>query len=85
MIATMGTLKFALSVIEVLACLFLIVTILLQHGKAQGLGTIAGGAETFFSSNKARGMDAILSKITTVVAFLFVALAVVLNLIPNAG
>lgn len=85
MIATMGTLKFALSVVQVLACIFLIITILLQHGKSQGLGSIAGGAETFFGSNKARGMDAILSKMTAVVAFLFVALAVVLNLIPNAG
>ena len=81
----MGTLKFALSIIEVLACLFLIVTILLQHGKSQGLGSIAGGMDTFFSNNKSRGIDAILSKITTIIAFLFVALAIVLNLIPNVA
>lgn len=85
MIATMGTAKFVLSIIEVLACLFLIITVLLQHGKSQGLGSIGGGMDTFLSSNKARGMDAILSKMTTVIAFLFIVLAIVLNLIPNAG
>ena len=62
----MDTMHIVLSVIEVLACLFLIVTILLQEGASQGLsGT----------------MQSILSKITTGVAILFVVLAVVLNLI----
>lgn len=78
----MDTLHIVLSVIEVLACLFLIVTILLQSGSSQGLsGAIAGGAETFFGSNKARGMQAVLSKLTTAVAILFVVLAVALNLL----
>ena len=78
----MDTLHIVLSVIEVLACLFLIVTILLQSGASQGLsGAIAGGAETFFGSNKARGMQSVLSKLTTVVAIVFVVLAVALNLL----
>lgn len=78
----MDTLHIVLSVIEVLACLFLIVTILLQSGASQGLsGAIAGGAETFFGSNKARGMQAVLGKLTTVVAIVFVVLAVALNLL----
>ena len=78
----MDTLHIVLSVIEALACLFLIVTILLQSGASQGLsGAIAGGAETFFGSNKARGMQAVLGKLTTVVAILFVILAIALNLL----
>lgn len=76
----MGILKTVLSVIEVLACIFLIVTVLLQSSQEQGLsGAITGGAETFFGKNKARGMDAILHKITIGVAILFVVLAFVMN------
>ena len=78
----MDTMHIVMSVIEVLACLFLIVTILLQEGTSQGLsGTIAGGAETFFGSKKAHGMQSTLSKVTTVVAIVFVVLAVALNLL----
>ena len=40
----MDTMHIVMSVIEVLACLFLIVTFLLMEGTSQGLsGTIAGG------------------------------------------
>ena len=78
----MDTLHIVLSVIEVLACLFLIVTILLQSGASEGLsGAIAGGAETFFGSSKARGMQSVLGKLTTVVGIIFVVLAVVLDLV----
>ena len=77
----MDTVKFALSIVEVVASLFLIVTILLQPGKAQGLGAIDGGADTFFGANKARGIDAILAKLTTVIAVLWVVIAVALNLL----
>ena len=77
----MGTLKFALSIVEVVASLFLIITILLQPSKQQGLGAIEGGADTFFGANKARGIDAILPKITTVVAILFIIIAVALNVL----
>lgn len=78
----MDTLHIALSVIEVLACLFLIVTILLQEGTSQGLsGSISGGAETFFGSKKAHGMQSTLNRITGVVAVVFVVVAVALNLL----
>ena len=78
----MDTLHIVMSVVEVLACLFLIVTILLQEGASQGLsGTIAGGAETFFGSKKAHGMQSTLGRITTGVGILFVVLAVALNLL----
>ncbi len=77
----MDTVKFALSIVEVIASLFLIVTILLQPSKQQGLGAIQGGADTFFGANKARGIDAVLPKITTFMAVLFVVIAVALNVL----
>lgn len=77
----MESTQFVLSVIQVIASLFLIVTILLQKGKTQGLGAISGGADTFFSASKARGLDAILGKVTTVIAILFAIVSIVLNLL----
>ena len=68
-----------LIVIHVIISVILIVSVLMQHGKQQGLsGAIAGGAETFFGKNKGRTIDAVLKKVTAVVAILFVISSVVL-------
>lgn len=64
----------------VLASLGLIATVLLQSGKSAGLsGTIAGGAEQFFGKKK--GIDDLLSRLTSIVAIIFIVLALALNLI----
>ena len=68
-----------LSIVQVIACLFLIVTILLQKGPTQGLsGAISGGADTFYGRNKSTGIDAILAKITTFFCVVFVVLSLIL-------
>ena len=68
----------ALTIIHVVISLALVVVVLLQHGKQQGLsGAIAGGAETFFGKNKGRTVDAMLKKFTAVVAILFIASSIV--------
>ena len=78
----METLKLILTIIQVLAALFLIAVVLLQSGKSAGLsGAIAGGADTFLSKNKAKGVDAKLAKMTKWVASGFMVLTLVLNLI----
>ncbi|HBI64905.1 MAG TPA: preprotein translocase subunit SecG [Clostridiales bacterium] len=62
-----------LSVLQVISCLFLIVTILLQKAPTQGLsGAISGGQETFFGQNKATGIEALLANITKIFAVIFV-------------
>ena len=72
----------ALTIIHVVVSIALILVVLLQHGKQQGLsGAIAGGAETFFGKSKARTMDAMLGKLTSVCAVLFVILAVALHFV----
>ncbi len=54
----------------------LIIVVLLQSGKSAGLsGAISGGAEQLFGKQKARGMDAVLQKITIVLSVLFFLLA----------
>jgi preprotein translocase subunit SecG len=70
----------ALMVILLIASIILIISILLQSGNSDGLsGSIAGGAEQLFGKRKSRGYDALLSRITTVSAIIYIvdALAIV--------
>ena len=53
----------------------------MQEGKSAGLGSIAGMADSYWSKAKGRSMEGHLSKITTVLAILFLVLSFVLNII----
>lgn len=69
----------AVQILHVIIALVLIVVVLFQSGKSAGLsGSIAGGADTFFGKNKGRTIDAILSKWTSVIAFLFLITSIAL-------
>lgn len=77
----MTTMEIVLSVIMIIASLFLIVTVLLQSGAQQGIGAVDGGAETFFGAGKASAADKVLARLTTGVGIVFVIAAIVLNLL----
>ena len=69
----------ALKIILLVASIILTVSILLQSSNSAGLsGSIGGGAEQLFGKKRSSGYDAILSKISTVTAALFIALSLVL-------
>lgn len=71
-------------IIKIILCIFavfLIVVVLLQTGKGNGVGGALGGAEIAFGKSKARGIDALLSKLTKFAAIGFMVLAVALVLI----
>lgn len=74
----MGTLAIVLGIIDIILCIALVVLVISQEGNAQGLGSIAGGADTFFGQNKGRSMDRMLKKITTLLAVLFGIITIVL-------
>ncbi len=75
----MDILKIVLAVIYVLLCVGLVVAVLFQNSKQQGLsGAIAGTAETFFGKNKGRTIDAKLKKWTAIGAGVFLVLSLVL-------
>lgn len=68
-------------VLQLIASLILIASILLQSGKSAGLsGSIGGGAEQLFGKKKGRGYDTLLSKITTIGAAVFIVCSVLLIL-----
>ena len=76
----MEILRIVLTVIFVIDCIALTAVVLLQDGKQQGLGSIAGAADTYWGKNKGRSMEGGLVKATTVMAVLFFVLAAVLNM-----
>ncbi|MFC3886609.1 preprotein translocase subunit SecG [Bacillus songklensis] len=61
----------------VIVCIGLIVVVVLQSSKSAGLsGAISGGAEQLFGKQKARGIDAVLHRITIVLSILFFVLTI---------
>ena len=60
----MEILRIVLTVLFVIDCIGLTVIILMQEGKSQGLGTIAGMADTYWGRNKGRSMEGALVKAT---------------------
>lgn len=64
-------------ILLVVVSLGLIAVVLLQSGKSAGLsGAISGGAEQLMGKQKARGIDALLSKLTVVFAVAFMILSI---------
>lgn len=83
----MAVLEIILGALVLVASLILIFVIILQEGHRQGInGAISGGADTFLSKNKARTVDAFLSKWTKFIAigfFVLVLAAIVVGSIKG--
>jgi len=71
--------KTFLMILLCVASIILIVSVLLQSGNSAGLsGSIAGGAEQLFGKKKSKGYEAILTKVTSIAAVLFVVISIAL-------
>ena len=79
----MTALSIILNIVLILISLVLIAVVLMQQGQRQGLGAIAGGAETFFGKGKAKGLDAKLAKITKIAAIVFIVLAIACTIVVS--
>ena len=74
----------ALKIVLLIASIILTVSILLQSSNSAGLsGSIGGGAEQLFGKKRSSGYDAILSKISTVTAILFIVISLILVAIQD--
>ncbi|HHY59106.1 MAG TPA: preprotein translocase subunit SecG [Clostridia bacterium] len=72
--------KAFVTVLQVIAALGLIATVLLQSGRSAGIsGVIAGGAEQLFGKKK--GLDDLLSRLSAIAAIAFLLLSLLLSLI----
>lgn len=76
----MSGLEIALGALLIVFAIIMIVVIILQEGNQQGIGVVTGGADSFFSKNKARSIDAFLSRWTKIIAIGFVVFVVALNI-----
>ncbi|MCT4618496.1 MAG: preprotein translocase subunit SecG [Marinisporobacter sp.] len=71
--------KTLLMIIQAIASLILIASILLQSGKSAGLsGSIAGGAEQLMGKQKGRSYETLLSKVTSIGAVVFIITSIAL-------
>lgn len=69
----------ALFIVQFIVSLALILVVLLQKSKGEGLGSIGGGGQMFF--DRARGIDRTLERATTGIAVLFMLLSVLLTIV----
>jgi preprotein translocase subunit SecG len=69
--------------VQVIIAVLLIAVVLVQPGKTNGLsGFISGGAgESFYSKNKSRTSEAMLSRLTVILAIIFAVLCIIQYLI----
>ncbi len=67
------------NIVYLVLCVALIATVLLQSGRSAGLGAIAGGAQSLVGKKK--GLDEMLSKVTTYLAIGFMLFTIVLVLV----
>ena len=66
-----------LMVLDAIISIALIIVILGQEAKSGGMGGMDGGSDTVFSG-KARGMDALLARVTVILAVMFAVITLII-------
>ena len=76
----MEAVQLVITIFQLLLGLCIILMVLFQSGKSQGLGVIGGVADTFLARSKAKSMDAKLARATKWVGAAFIVLTLVLSI-----
>ena len=71
------------SILLILAALFMIVTVLLQSSEEGGISAISGQANNYFSKGKSKTLEAKLALGTKIAAGVFVVLSLVMLLLTK--
>ena len=77
----MEVLKIVLTVLEVIASLALVIVVLMQSGKEEGLGAISGNSDSYMSRNGSGSLDKKLASATKWVALAWILLTLGLSLV----
>ncbi|WP_243113047.1 preprotein translocase subunit SecG [Ruminococcus sp. Marseille-P6503] len=82
---TMSGLEIAAGVLLILASLVIILVVLVQESKEQGLTSAIGGGsnESFYGRNSGRTRDAKLSRFTKIAAIVFFVVTLAVNIISS--
>jgi preprotein translocase subunit SecG len=80
-VSLVTALEYVFGVLFIIICVALVILVLAQEGKSQGLGAIQGTVEnTYWGKNKGRSREGVLKTVTIVLSFLFVLFAIFLNM-----
>lgn len=82
----MTGLKIALSIIDIILAVAIIILFLVQEGNDQGMGVVAGGSsESYYGKAKGRTLDEQLKRWTVICSVLFGIVSVILYLSVTKG
>ena len=71
----------AISIVLIIAALFMIVTVLLQSSDEDGLGALSGRSDSYFSKAKTKTLEAKLALGTKIAAAVFIVLSILLLIV----
>ena len=77
----MEIVKIVLTVFEVIASVALILVVLLQSGKEDGLGALTGNNDSFLSKSKFGNLDKVLASATKWIALAWIILTMSLSIL----
>ncbi len=77
----MDVLRIVLLVLQILSCVVLTAMILVQSGKEDGLGALAGNSDSYMGKGKGGSLDSKLARLTKWVAAAFVLLTLFVSLL----
>ena len=77
----LGELKDPMTIVLIIAALFMIVTVLLQSSQEGGISAISGQSNSYFSKSKAKTFEAKLALGTKIAAAVFVVLSLLMLVI----
>ena len=75
----MTTLQLVLGILLLIFSVLIILVVLLQEGHQQNVGVVMGTADTFYSRNKSRSIDAFLERWTKFISVGFFILVIATN------
>ena len=79
-------LKIALSIVDIILAVAIIILFLVQEGNDQGMGVVAGGSsESYYGKAKGRTLDEQLKRWTVICSILFAIVSVILYLSVARG
>ena len=80
----MGPLEITFGIILCVLAVAVVVCVMLQSGKEKSLsGTITGAGESFFTKSKGKTKEKILSRVTTILSFVFAAVVIAMYVVTN--
>ncbi len=68
--------------LQIIASIAIIVSVMLQPSKSNGLsGLVAGSSDTFYGKNKTKTFESVMARVTVISAISFTVTTVFLNLV----